>query len=170
MNFVGNDILVLVASAASLPCNNNGALNSSLSHKALESTHTSTCCSRTSFQVHWVLLMNSWALLHFVFLFMLAVCYFLIEVKLKFIPCWTCESTVTELEMLVEKAQCTSLSWAFCFCQGGNFPEMLSVTYLVNWAFLKLLALRTPNSVLSLKKKNSLWLRASEPCTSDIET
>lgn len=48
MNFAGNDIFVLVASTASLPCNNNGALNSSLSHKALESTRTSTFCSRTS--------------------------------------------------------------------------------------------------------------------------
>lgn len=132
MNFVGNDIFALVASAASLPCNNNGALNSSVSHKALESTHTSTCCCRTSFWVHRVLLTNSWALLHFIFLFVLAGCCFLIEVRPKFIPCYMCESTVTELEMLAVKGQCTSLSWAFWFCQGGHFPEMLSTTSLVN--------------------------------------
>lgn len=123
MNFVSNDIFVLVASAASLPCNNNGALNSSLSHKALESTHTSTCCSRTSFQVLWVLLTNSWALQHFIFLLVLAGCYLLTEVRLKFIPCYTCESTVTELEMLAEKGQYTLLPWAFCFCQGGQFSR-----------------------------------------------
>lgn len=37
MNFVGNGIFMLVTSAASLPCNNNDALNTSWSRKALES-------------------------------------------------------------------------------------------------------------------------------------
>lgn len=169
MNFAGNDIFVLVASAASLPCNNNGALNSSLSHKALESTRTSTFCSRTSLWVHWVLLMESWALPPFIFLFVLHGSYFLTDVRPKFILCYACESTATELEMLAEKGQCNSLSRAFCFCQGGDFPEMLSITYIVNWAFLKLLTLQTPNSLLSLKRKHSLCLSASEPCKSDTE-
>lgn len=118
MNFVGNNIFLLVASAVFLPCNNSGAWNSSLSHKALESIHSSTCCSRTSFQVHWIPPVNSWALLHFIFLIMLSVYYFLTMVRVKFIPFRG--STVTEPEMLVKKEQCTSFSWAFCFCQRGQ--------------------------------------------------
>lgn len=118
MNFAGNNIFLLVASAAFLPCNNSSALNSSLSHKTLDSTRCSTCCSRASFQVHWIPLTNSWTLQHFIFLIMLSEYYFLTEVRVKFVPC--CGSTVTKLEMLVKKEQCTLLSRAFCFCKRGQ--------------------------------------------------
>lgn len=54
----------------------------------------------------------------FIFLIILSVYYFLTMVRVKFIPFRG--STVTELEMLVKKEQCTSFSWAFCFCQRGQ--------------------------------------------------
>lgn len=96
MNFVGNDTFMLGTSAVSLPCNNNNALKSSLNYRVLRINHIGTWCSMTSSWAFWVLVINSWALLGFVFSIVLAGGYFLREVKPKFIPCYKCKSTVTE--------------------------------------------------------------------------
>lgn len=109
----------------------------------------------------------AWVLLHFIFFIMLSVYYFLTEVRVKFIPC--CGSTVTELEMLVKKEQCTLFLWAFCFWKRGQAFTNAKHKLSLNLAFQKILALETLNPFLFLKIKTSLWLSASESWTSDIK-
>lgn len=164
MNFVGNNIFFLVASAAFLPCNNSSALNSSLSHKALDSTHSSTCCSRTSFQVHWIPLTNSWALQHFIFLIMLSVYYFLTEIRVKFFH--VVEAQSLSLKCWLRRDGVLCFHGLSAFAKGSKFSQMLSINCLVNWAFQKVLALETLNSFLFLKIKIILWYSALESWTS----
>lgn len=98
---------------------------------------------------------------------MLSVYYFLTEVRVKFIPC--CGSTVTELEMLVKKEQCTLSLWAFCFCESGQVFTNAKHKLYCKLSLSEDLALETLNSFLFLKIKTSLWLSASESWTSDIK-